>query len=281
MVKTLFGGSESRQQSTNSSGFGALPEDLQARFTQLGNLGSNILNSASQYFSPIGLTSGENQAAQLIDPANFGASVQQYLNPYRDIITQDINEAYEDEYSALKSRASEAGAFGGSRMRMGESDLERSRLDAIINALSGQYGQASNQLQQGISNLLGFGQLERGIDLAQRQAPVAAFSTVSSGLSPLLNASQGNSSGNSDSQGGIVPGLSGFFSDADIKENIKRVGKKNGFNLYEFNYIGDQGNRYRGVMAQEVQNIMPEAVFEIDGIKAVNYNMIGIPMERA
>lgn len=64
-------------------------------------------------------------------------------------------------------------------------------------------------------------------------------------------------------------------SDLNLKENIKKVGKENGFNIYEFSYKGDS-KRYRGVMAQEVQKVMPEAVTEKDGFLAVFYDMIGI-----
>lgn len=64
-------------------------------------------------------------------------------------------------------------------------------------------------------------------------------------------------------------------SDMNLKENIKKVSVENGFNIYEFNYKG-KPQRYRGVMAQEVQRVMPEAVTTKDGFLAVFYDMIGI-----
>lgn len=64
-------------------------------------------------------------------------------------------------------------------------------------------------------------------------------------------------------------------SDINLKENIKNIGKKNGFNIYEFNYIGNP-DKYIGVMAQEVQEIMPDAVVEKDGFLAVDYGKIGV-----
>jgi len=67
-------------------------------------------------------------------------------------------------------------------------------------------------------------------------------------------------------------------SDANSKENIKPVGKKNGFNIYEFNYIG-QPTRWRGVIAQEVQETRPDAVAERNGVLSVNYDKIGLKME--
>jgi len=64
-------------------------------------------------------------------------------------------------------------------------------------------------------------------------------------------------------------------SDRALKENIDPVGQENGFNLYEFNYKGDD-IKYIGVMADEVEQVVPEAVIEIDGYKAVNYAMIDV-----
>lgn len=65
------------------------------------------------------------------------------------------------------------------------------------------------------------------------------------------------------------------FSDERLKENIEPLGKENDHNVYEFNYKGND-TKYIGVMAQEVEEIMPEAVIEVDGYKAVNYDMIGV-----
>ncbi len=278
-MKKLFG--SPAKQVASQSGFGALPSQLQSKFTQLGNLGGDIMSNANQYFSPMGLTGMEQQAGQMIDPANFGASIQQFLNPFRDIITQDINKAYGDQSSALASRASEAGAFGGSRMRQGESDLERARFDAIANAMSGQYNQAGNQMQQSIANLLGFGGLERGIDLAQRQAPVSAFSTVSSGLSPLLNTNTGGYTTTADSGlvgdvgkvAGLVGSIGGLFSDKRLKRNIKKVGEKNGLNTYEYEYLWSP-QKFIGYMSDEVRAKFPKAVSQINGYDVVNYEAI-------
>lgn len=68
-------------------------------------------------------------------------------------------------------------------------------------------------------------------------------------------------------------------SDINLKENIEKVGEENGFNIYEFNYKG-KPERYRGVMAQEVINVIPDAVLEKDGYLAVDYNKIGIEFKR-
>ena len=63
-------------------------------------------------------------------------------------------------------------------------------------------------------------------------------------------------------------------SDMRTKENIVPDGTTyNGHKVYHFNFIGDDVRR-RGVMAQEVEKIRPDAVVEIDGIKHVNYGAL-------
>lgn len=63
-------------------------------------------------------------------------------------------------------------------------------------------------------------------------------------------------------------------SDIHVKENIIPEGTKwKGLNVYNYNYIGDSMSR-RGVMAQQVQDMYPNAVVTIDGIKHVNYGAI-------
>jgi hypothetical protein len=66
-----------------------------------------------------------------------------------------------------------------------------------------------------------------------------------------------------------------MFSDPRLKENIKFHGRENGHNVYEFNYRGEP-EKFIGVMADEVQKTNPEAVTEVEGYLAVNYDMIGV-----
>ena len=72
-------------------------------------------------------------------------------------------------------------------------------------------------------------------------------------------------------------------SDKNIKENIVRIGDHPlGMGLYLFDYKAEccqqwgEGRQF-GVMAQEVEALMPEAVcVHPDGYKMVNYAMLGI-----
>jgi len=79
---------------------------------------------------------------------------------------------------------------------------------------------------------------------------------------------------------GTLGSLGGAWiaSDIRLKRNIKPVGERGGHKLYEFSYIGS-ADRFIGVMAQDVEKYMPEAVRDV-GHKEVNYAMLGIEMRR-
>lgn len=84
--------------------------------------------------------------------------------------------------------------------------------------------------------------------------------------------------------GGTVGGFLGsaagsLFSDRRVKENIVEIGEENGFPIYSFNYIGQPDKTYSGVMAQDVIEVRPDAVHEIDGVYRVDYDAIGVTMK--
>lgn len=89
-----------------------------------------------------------------------------------------------------------------------------------------------------------------------------------------------SSTGSSSSKPGLT-GLIGALasgaaaSDRRLKTNINEVGSlPNGLKLYQYRYVDGSGP-YIGVMADEVEQIQPEALGpEINGYKTVNYDVI-------
>ena len=67
------------------------------------------------------------------------------------------------------------------------------------------------------------------------------------------------------------------WSDRRLKQDIELVGRdeRTGLNLYEFAYKDEPGQRWRGVMADEVEKVMPAAVGRRAGFRTVNYSMLG------
>jgi hypothetical protein len=69
-------------------------------------------------------------------------------------------------------------------------------------------------------------------------------------------------------------------SDIRLKQDIVFSREENGHKIYEFSYKSEPNVRYSGVMAQEVLQINPSAVFEENGYYKVNYDMLGITMKK-
>jgi hypothetical protein len=72
-------------------------------------------------------------------------------------------------------------------------------------------------------------------------------------------------------QGGMAAAT--YFSDRRLKSNIERIGTHRlGIGIYEYDIFG---GRQIGVMADEVEAVMPEAVIEhSSGYKMVNYGAL-------
>lgn len=99
------------------------------------------------------------------------------------------------------------------------------------------------------------------------------------------SSSQGTSSGSSSSNEGMGKFLGTIIgaaaaSDERLKKDVVKLGEyENGLGIYQYNYIDGRGP-FVGVMAQEVKDILPEALGpEVDGYMTVNYGMIPEPWE--
>jgi len=80
--------------------------------------------------------------------------------------------------------------------------------------------------------------------------------------------------------GGGFRGGGGRRSDIALKHDVTLLGRlDNGLGFYRFSYNGSD-RAYVGVIAQEVQTVMPEAVARgRDGYLRVFYRKLGMPFE--
>ena len=80
--------------------------------------------------------------------------------------------------------------------------------------------------------------------------------------------------------GGFGGGGGGRRSDIRLKHDITLLGRlDNGIGFYRFSYNGSD-KAYVGVMAQEVQVVMPDAVTrDREGMLRVRYDMLGVPFQ--
>lgn len=157
-------------------------------------------------------------------------------------------------------------------------------------ASQGAYGVAMGAGNSAMSNQMAPGQAYMG-GLAQgAQTQQTGMGQQMTGLGALLNSQtsaygqqlQANTASDAASMQmlGTLVGAGISKSDRRLKKNIRLVGRdeRTGLNLYEFQYLDDD-KRYRGVMADEVERVKPEAVVrDNDGYAMVNYGMLGIDM---
>ena len=205
--------------------------------------------------------------------------------------------------SALMQSANRAGAMTGTRERAQQMGHAR-KMDAaglgrgLAGASSGAYAGALGAGNSAAGNYGMAGQQHLG-GMAQGAATIGSGLNMQlSGLGNVLNAQTEmavNAPDNSllGSIGGIAGAATsmytaggsggnwGMFSDIRLKDNIEFAGVDDvtGLNLYDFNYKWNP-KRFRGVMAQEVKEMYPEAVYTSGaGWMAVYYDMLGIEMK--
>lgn len=132
-------------------------------------------------------------------------------------------------------------------------------------------------------------QAQQQADIARQNQQAAQSSNLQSGLfglggsliGGLSNTAGGLVSGLGNAVSGIGNAVSKLFSDIRMKENIKRFGTlPNGLPVYEFEYkpefkdIAGHGKQI-GVIAQEAEQVLPEAVSVADnGFKMVDYGKL-------
>jgi len=207
--------------------------------------------------------------------------------------------------SALMQSANRAGAMTGTRERAQQTGYAR-KLDAaglgrgLAGASTAAYGSAVSAGSQA-GGLYGMAGQQHLGGMAQGAGTIGSGLNMQlSGLGNVLNSQtqmainapdnsflgnlggiMGGVAGMGTAFPGMGAGIAGIFSDIRLKENIEPAGVDalTGLNLYDFNYKWNP-KRFRGVMAQEVKEMYPEAVYTSGaGWMAVYYDRLGIEMK--
>lgn len=194
------------------------------------------------------------------------------------------SKAYQEELNRLEQQQNnQLGQLSQESVQAGSAEADR--LAKLAMALQGQQfnTQAGLTSLENQARATQFGELGSLFGLTQ---PFQQYNTPQIDVGGIYNNSYQNQlarsqmMGQQKAQNMQALGMAGAYlmSDERLKEGVSLVGNEKGHNIYEFNYLGDD-TKYRGVMAQEVQKINPEAVIEVDGYLAVNYDAIGLKCE--
>ncbi len=155
----------------------------------------------------------------------------------------------------------------------------------LVGAANGSYAMAMNAGNSAGQNSMMagnnlFGQMNSAYGLAQNGQQMQM-----QGLGNILSTQGSIYANQSDPMASILGMAAGGlastvkWSDRRLKQDIVEVGEHpNGLPAYEFAYKHDPTRRFIGVMADDVEKFMPEAVTEVDGYKTVDYDLLGITM---
>ena len=216
----------------------------------------------------------QNRAAQQM----FGQRMD-IQGLYNTALAQNQNAALQQQAAANAAQAQDfnqrlqAAQFGNTALQQSLAQqlaLRNQPLNEITALMSGsqvQMPQFQGYTGANVAAAPVFGAAQAQGDFAQKnyQNQMAGYNNQMSGLFGL---------GGALAQGiGSAGGAGLFFSDRRLKSNIERVGTHPlGIGIYEYD-IG--GRRERGVMADEVQIVKPEAVSTHEsGYKMVNYGAL-------
>lgn len=195
--------------------------------------------------------------------------------------TQGVNTALQEQQAGLQGAqaygnmgiAGQNAGLTGAQAQVNAGTLQQQTQQAQDTAQLQQYQTAQaypyQQLQWLAGIDTGVGSQMGGTTSGQTTSPAPnTLSSILGGLTSgvgLLGAT-----GAYGSSGWLLPALAGL-SDKHAKENIRKIGKAhNGMGLYLFNYKSDPTPRL-GLVAQDVEKVKPEAVYEIGGLKHVDY----------
>lgn len=240
----------------------------------INTLKSDITSGINGQFAAAGRDfSGANQQA-------LGRGLTQGIAP---VIAQQYNQNVANQQGAAgnlyNASNSNAGLLSG---------LQQQFL-ANQGAGIGASGSALDAANNGANAVLSAEQIRRNTPiqslglLANIGIPIAGLGSQSSGTSTTVNSPStlqkiGQGVGIASSlfgggQSGVLPAAFKFISDRNAKDDIARVGWLNdGTPVYRFRYKGDQ--RFQiGLMAQDIEQRVPEAVGQIGPYLAVDYKL--------
>lgn len=263
------------------------------------------LDSAASRVNALGDVQGIQLPGGAMPTAN-DAYRKQIQDAVYGQMTSRLDPQFAQRESDLTSRLAAQGITQGSEAYNREfGNFGRDRNDAYQTAMNNaftqgeaaignQFGRDMGTRQQGVgeaqtqfqSDLAGRGQVLNELQAlrSNQQMAMPQFGSTQSGASVApanvgantwnsYNAGQAQAAQQANTIGQVAQMAAMFFSDRRLKSNIVRIGTHPlGVGLYEYDIFGE---RQRGVMADEVESVLPEAVMEHEsGFKMVNYALL-------
>ena len=279
LANSQYGLSAQQQQYAQQMGLAGLSNEAQQQlYGQISN-NATVANAAQQqqYAQNVGNAEFNNAAvnqrfgmAQANQQAKNAAEQQTFANAMQNanLTNQQKQALYEQNLAStqLSNQASNQQLAQNQAIQQNPINiLQAVRTGAQLNTANlpavgvSQPGQLANW--QGPDML--------GAAMAQNQYNQGIYNAQSAGQAQMISAGIG-------AAGALGGAGIKAASDRRLKKNIKRIGTHVlGIGLYTWDYLW--GEPFSGVMADEVEQVMPEAiVMHPSGFKMVNYSMLGL-----
>ena len=217
----------------------------------MGKLKGDILPGLRENLITTGQQGGSSRNELVQNKAIANAVQQGLTKPLADMYTNAYNQAQQRAVSSGQLYPTVMGAplsMYGAMADVG--DQRRALSQAGIDADVARYNYESMAPYQALANYMGSISGDYGGQSTMTQPGPSALSSL-----------------------GQIAGIASMFSDERLKENITQIGSFNGLGVYEFNYLWSPAKMI-GFIAQEVEKVLPEAVKEVLGYKAVDYGKV-------
>ena len=267
------------QNYQQAMGAAGLQNQAVAQNFQQGQQANQAYNQAVQQNMAMGLTAAEaqNQASQQLYSQLMGVAGLQ-----NQAVAQNQNAALQQQQAQNAAQAQQfnqalQGAQFGNTAAQQALQQQLSLYNQPLNQISALMSGSQVQMPQfqgytganvAAAPIMAGAQAQDQAAMQRYNAQQAGANSLTSGLFGLGGAALGGAG--AAAAGGATGGLAALFSDRRLKSNIERVGTHPlGIGIYEYDIFD---RRERGVMAQEVEQVMPSAVIEHpSGFKMVNY----------
>ena len=258
-----------------------------------GQTAGNAINAANQASDVAAQTGGLQQAAGTAGLVGGMTGLASLFDPNYEknqvnAALQSGRESARESLGQQNAMYGGAGGLGSARHALADTNLSSLNAQRQATAAAGAQAQvqankaaAANQLATlGGQNLSAantaaaarVGYAGTPQDVLAKYASVI-YGTPQASTTPNFAGTQ-STTGQSQSKGFNI-------SDINAKQNIQKIGVlDNGLNLYKYEYKPEFQEEWGygtqiGVMAQEVEQVKPEAVMQLaNGLKAVNYSMV-------
>ena len=233
--------------------------------------------------------SGDSMAAQ-----QLSAQAREYADAYRQVNKQLVQRGISQSGIAAAQDVAMASQSANTRagIRAGAEDLARTKQAGFLQlglnsqaSLLGNIGSSSNSLISGTGSASN--SLMQGYHYQSGQQYSTYNSLLGSNQATMSSLTGGLSKGGAfdsvtGAVGGGVSSLMGMFSDVRLKNNIKLLGIRNGYNIYSWEWndkaksLGIDTEPNTGVLAQELLYTDAVHIDTDTGYYKVDYTKLGV-----